>query len=249
MEVRLPPADPMQKTWIPEGTREYFAFKQVTQENRYLAKFIASTFRLRECDLVLDVGGRQGDIAYAIQHPSQVHIVDPDPTIVLTPPPGQFWRCRIQDADVLQSSYNLIICSHVLGYLSKNNDQWQVIDKLRNALAPGGSLVLFYNRNTGYMGELLKYSAEHFDEGHYDYFDENIFDKIPSAEFHISYSNVWFQAAYENLTELSRACWFLFGATNQDISGVAEIFHSKLLADKMPSQLAIEQRIVCIKKL
>lgn len=247
MDTRFASTDIMQKTWIPEGTREYFAFKLVTQENKYLAKFLARKFRLGDNDLVLDVGGRHGDIAYGIQHPSMVHIVDPDPTIVPTCKAAHFSRCRIQEADIPKSSYSLIICSHVLGYLSKDNDQQQVINTLSEALVPGGSLVLFYNRNSGYMGELLRYSMGHLKEGHYDYFDEKIIESL-SSKFDVSHFDVWFQAKYENLNELSRACWFLFGATNQNISAVAEVFHSKLMSDKMPSHLDIEQRIVCMKK-
>jgi hypothetical protein len=239
----------MQKTWIPEGSQEYFAFKQLTQENCFLSRFLGRVFDLGKADMVLDVGGRKGDIAFAVQKPDQVHIVDPDPTIEPTCTPSRLWRSRIQDIDLSEVKYRLIICSHVMGYLSEDNDQCEVIKKLGRALAPGGTLVLFYNRNTEYMADLLRHSRIHLSNGHFDFFDERIVDLFSSDQFQVRHLDVWFRAKYKTKTELSRACWFLFGSTRQDIQSVADIFLHKLSRDNMSAELGIEQRIMCITKI
>lgn len=238
--------DSIQKTWIPEGTSEYLNFKQRTGENRYLASLLKRQFTLAPTDLVLDVGGREGEIAYALQDPQCVHIVDPDPTIDPSPPSAQFWNCRIQDV-TLSDNYSLIICSHVLGYLGKQHAQLPVIMKLLQALKPGGTLVLFYNRNTGYMHNLLSYSLRHLDNGHYDYFDEAIFCSL-APEYRVTSTDVWFYPSFPNLTSLSRCCWFLFGSLDQDIGSVANIFLPKLKDEVRELQLPIEQRVAFIEK-
>src|ERR1700674_5445783 len=155
-EHMLRDEDSMQKTWVPEGTLEYLIFKSLTGETLYLADLLKAKFPLKRDELVLDVGGREGDISYSVQQPDFVHIVDPDPRIAVPPALGHFWNRKIQQVELRPSTYNLIICSHVLGYLGRQNVQRDVIGRLLSALAPGGSLVLFYNRNTSLMGDLLQ---------------------------------------------------------------------------------------------
>lgn len=247
MFPRLNEDDLIQKTWTPEGTYEYRAFKQLTRENTYLSNFLKQRFKPGPSDLVLDVGGRDGEIAFALQRPESVHIVDPDPTIELVSKPGKFIKNRIQDID-LSDQYRLIICSHVLGYLGKQNAQFITIKKLLNSLSLDGCVVLFYNRNTKYMNYLLNKSKHILDNGHHDYFDESILYEMSTEEYKIEEHDVWFKAEYGGFDELARCCWFLFGALNEDIEGTAAKFIPVLRRDLASPTLPIEQRIVCITR-
>lgn len=240
--------DRLQKTWTPEGTVEYSEFKRRTLENTYLSNFIKQHIKLDKQATILDVGGRDGDIAYSIQPPQYVHIVDPDPNIVPSPDIGQFSRAKIQDISI-DSKYDLIICSHVLGYLGIENSQETVLQKLLHSLKVGGTLALFYNKNTGYMGQLLNFSRQNITNGHYDFFDEYLLSSIGS-EFSVSlYNDVTFLLEYPTFESLARCCWFLFGAKDQNVAAVAELFIPKLKNDLDGPSFPIQERIVLIRRI
>ena len=120
--LQFRPEDRLQKTWIPEGTIEYSIFKLITLENRFLAALLKERFPLSTGELLLDVGGREGDVGLELQNPRYFHLIDPDPTLHLSFTPGKFWNERIQDIH-LTDKYKLIICCHVLGYLGTQNAQ------------------------------------------------------------------------------------------------------------------------------
>lgn len=239
----------LQKTWIPEGTQEYKTFKHVTQENAFLSSLLKERFPLMPDDLVLDVGGREGDIARSLQQPQSIHLVDPDPTLKLPFTPGKFWNTKIQDTDLGANRYALIICSHVLGYLSTHDIQEEVITKLLGYLKLGGTLVLFYNTNSGYMGELLAFAKQNLTEGHYDYFNEELLSTLDAQTYEISHQDVTFSLDYPSYEDLAHCCWFLFGAKDQDIEGVASKFLPKLKEDLERSSFPIEERVMFIKKI
>src|SRR5436309_941144 len=95
--LQFRPEDRFQKTWIPEGTEEYKTFKLTTLENRYLAMFLKKKVLLKPGELILDVGGREGDIGLELTPPEYFDLVDPDPTLTLPFTPRKFWNERIQD--------------------------------------------------------------------------------------------------------------------------------------------------------
>jgi len=251
IKKKISAEDRFQKTWIPEGTKEYAFFKLITQENLYLSQYLKHQIPLKKEDLLLDVGGRQGDIVFSIQDPEYVHIVDPDPTLIIHPKPRKFFRSKIQNTDLGKAKYKIIISSHVWGYLGLEDVQKNVFDDLiKNHLKEDGTFVLFYNTNSGYMGELLEFAKENLTLGHFDYFDEKFLDKYTKdPSFQIESTNVSFDLNYSSFKELSRCCWFLFGAIDQDIEGVSNIFLSKLKKDLRKPHFPIEERLTIIKKI
>lgn len=245
--LQFRPEDRLQKTWIPEGTREYQIFKLITLENRFLAKVLKEKFPLTPGELLLDVGGREGDIGLELQAPEYFHLVDPDPTLKLSFKPGKYWDERIQDIK-LTDQYKLIVCSHVLGYLGTQHVQDVVFHQLVDALTPGGTLALFYNTNEGYTGELLKFSKEILLDGHYDYFDENLLSKLDSSKYSISHQDISFELEYDSWEDLARCGWFLYGAKDQDIDGVAAKFLPKLKEDLQKPSFAISERVTFVTR-
>ena len=246
--LQFKPEDRLQKTWIPEGTKEYKTFKLTTLENRYLAALLKERIPLKPDDLLLDVGGRDGDIGLELQNPEHFHLVDPDPTLKLSFTPAKFWNERIQDIR-LEDKYKLIICCHVLGYLGTQHVQDEVFRELSTALVQGGTLALFYNVNTGYMAELLQFSEDTIPDGHYDYFNESLLSELSSSEYSISYEDVSFKLDYPTYEDLARCCWFLFGAKDQDIEGVAAKFLPKLKADLKMPMFEVNERVALITRL
>lgn len=245
--LQFRPEDRLQKTWIPEGTKEYEIFKLITLENKFLGEFLKKNYPQKAGSLVLDVGGRHGDIALSLQDENFIHLVDPDPTLKLPFTPAKYWNERIQDVN-LEDSYSLIICSHVLGYLGTQNVQDKVFQQLVDALAPGGTLILFYNTNSGYVGELLEHSREICVDGHYDHFNEDLLGTLDDSQFDVKKEDVTFTLEYEGFEDLARCCWFLYGAKDQDIEGVARQFLPKLKEDLEKPSFPIEERVTAITR-
>lgn len=248
---KLSDEDRFQKTWTPEGKKEYAFFKLITQENIYLSQYLKHEFPLKEGDLVLDVGGRQGDIAFSIQEPKYVHIVDPDPTFEIKVQPGKFLRCRIQDANLGETRYKMIIASHVWGYLGFQDVQKRIFeDLMENHLEKGGVFILFYNANSDYMKDLLEFAKENLTLGHFDYFDESLLGKYRNdLSFDIMVENASFDLDYDSWEELSKACWFLFGARDQDIEEISNLFLPKIKKDLDRPSFSIGERLTVIKRI
>lgn len=234
--------------WVPEDTPEYTAFKKVSQEDAFLERFLSQKYSLAPGELLLDIGARDGSICLRLQSPEYIHIAEPDPTVQLPFSPQKFWRQKIQDVQ-LEDTYKLIVCSHVMGYLRRQGVQPQVFQQLIDALALGGTLVLFYNTNSGFVGELLELSKKIIPNGHYDYFDESLLLTLPDEAFNIGVKDEQFELSYKTFEELSRSCWFLFGGYENDIAGVSEKFLPILMASLTNPRVMLDQRIVCITKL
>jgi hypothetical protein len=247
--LSIRPEDRIQKTWIPEGTVEYTTFKSITQENAFLAGLLKTKIVFGDENLLLDVGGREGDIAKTLVPAEKIHLVDPDPTLKLPFTPGKFWPSKIQDILPLPDQYKLIICSHVLGYLGNQNAQTLGFRELLKQLGVGGSLVLFYNTNTGYMGELLKFSKQNLSKGHFDYFEEDLLKTLNPKQYEVSHVDISFDLNYPSYEELARCCWFLFGSLDQDIEGIAAKFLPKLTKDLGSPTFPIEERVTFIKRI
>lgn len=242
--------DGIQKTWIPEGTKEYTLFKLKTQENKKLIESIKNHVKIGDNDLILDVGGRDGNVAFEIQKPEMVHIIDPDPRIKLLKEPAKFWNEKVQNVQFDENvKYKLIICCHVLGYLGLQEAQKEMTRKLVSLLDPdGGTLVLFYNANIGYMKELMDYSMHVLPRGHYDYFDESTLKRYRIPGYELKRLDVSFPLEYKSFEELSRCCWFLFGAIDQDIDEKARRFLPKLENDLVEPTFVIDERIMFVTR-
>ena len=237
----------IQKTWIAEGTAEYKDFKLRTQENKALIGVIENHVLLDSHDLVLDIGGRDGEIAFAIQDPKSVHLVDPDFSVELRQKPKQHWIQKVQNVDFGNNIYKLIICSHVLGYLGLQSSK-DILKTLSRLLDKDGSMVLFYNTNEGYMGEHLEFSKHVLERGHYDFFDENLLQHFRINGFEIRKMDFCFQLNYSSFYDLAKCCWFLFGAIEKNIEETAQKFMSKLENDLLSPTITLNERIVFITK-
>jgi hypothetical protein len=248
MKPRIHAHDVIQKTWVPEGTAEYRQFKHVTQENALLVAAIKRHVEIKDGDLVLDVGGHDGNVAFAVQKPQWVHVVDPDPTVRLLQKPSRFWNQKVQEVRFGKQKYKLIICCHVLGYLGLQGAQERVLQTLTELLADGGTLVLFYNTNEGYMRSLLDYSKHVLPMGHFDHFDEALLKPYRTPRFEIKQLDAAFYVKYAAFETLARCCWFLFGAIDPDIGSCAKRFLPKLEAELQEPCFVIDERMLFITK-
>jgi hypothetical protein len=241
--------DAIQKTWNVRGEAEYERFKLVTRENRRLIETLRSNFPLKRGEYVLDVGGREGDVAFGIQKAQWVHIVDPDPRIEPLKKCERHWRAKVQDVRLdPRIKYKLIIVCHVAGYLGLQGADAKVLAKLMNQLTDDGTLVIFYNINDGYMGELLEYSKHIYPVRHWDYFDEKLLDPYKTPACEIKRLDVSFTLDYKTFDELALCCWFLFGAINRNIKSCAKLFITKLKSDLLVPRFEIAERMIFVTK-
>jgi hypothetical protein len=240
--------DVIQKTWTPEGAAEYGIFKLKTRENDNLVRVIKKHVALAPGDHILDVGGRDGNVAFQLTEALYVDIIDPDPSIQPLQEPHRFWRDKVQhvtfDPD---RKYKLIICCHVLGYLGLQSVQKEVVEKLIGQLEEGGTLLLFYNTNEGYMNELLQYSR-HIQYRHYDYFDQLILGLYRTPDFAIKHLDVSYTLDCEDWLSLGRMCWFLFGTIEIEVDRVAKMVLPKLQHDLIEPTFEIGERMTLITK-
>jgi len=240
--------DVIQKTWTPEGSAEYGLFKLKTLENDDLVRVIKKHITLAEGDLVLDVGGRDGTVAFQLTEATCVDIIDPDPSILPLQAPHHFWRDRVQQVEFDPArKYKLIICCHVMGYLGLQNVQKAVMEKLIEQLTEGGTLLLFYNTNEGYMGQLEQFS-HHIQYTHYDYFDEAILGGYRTPDFEIKQLDVSYTLDCVDWLALGRMCWFLFGTMAMEVDAVARLFLPKLQHDLLEPTFEISERMTFITK-
>lgn len=235
---------------IPERTKEYTLFQCMTQENQKLTEVIKQYISMKPGDLVLDVGGRDGNVAFAVQEAQWVHIIDPDPTIQPLKRPGKFWNQKVQHVHFSsKKKYKLIICCHVLGYLGlQDSSQETTVKKLLDLLAIGGTLLLFYNTNEGYTGDLLEYSRHILPVVHYDYFQEKILQQYRTPQYNIKQLDVVFTLNYKTWDDLARCCWFLFGSMNPNTEAIAKKFLPKLQNDLVEPTLTMDQRIIFVTR-
>jgi hypothetical protein len=236
-------------TWIPETSKEYGVFKYATQENEQLVREIRKHTQVHPGDLILDVGGRDGNVAFALQDPKWVDIVDPDPTVRLLQKPRMFWNKKVQEVEFDPGeNYKIIIACHVLGYLGLQDVQEEIIQFLLSKLVDNGTLVLFYNTNQGYMRELLEYSRHIMPVVHHDYFDEGILGRLHSHKYTIKQLDTAFKVDHASFEDLARCIWILFGAFSSDIDGCARKFLPKLENDLIEPSFMIDERMTFVTK-
>jgi len=197
-----------------ENTPEYRSFKKASNEDNVLINYLSNHLSISDDTKILDVGGREGYISLSLQSPENVTIVENDPDVVIPKAPVTYFQKSIQDMEFNSESFDVIILSHVLGILGRQGSQEEMIKKSYLWLKKGGSLVLFYNTNTGYMGELLKFSKANLKKLRYDYFDEKILSFLKNTK--ILEKKVVTPIQYDSFEELGQACWYLFSACDDE---------------------------------
>ncbi len=224
-----------------ENTPEFKKFKKISDEDRVLVRLIKEHISPSKNSKILDVGGREGYISLPFARPENITIVDPDP--VPKAPPGIIYiQKNIQDVDLGDQKFDLIITSHVWGDLQREEVAEQIIHKLYDNLALGGSLFLCYNSNTGFMTPLSEFAKKNLKQMRWDYFDENLLESFSN----IKKINFITPVAYESFEEMGRFCWVLFATAEDDILETAKIFTPFLKENIDKPQFDLEQTLVII---
>ncbi|HYU64957.1 MAG TPA: class I SAM-dependent methyltransferase [Candidatus Paceibacterota bacterium] len=238
----------MKRTKV-ENTPEYRKFKIISDEDTVLLGYLSKHLLIGKSDEVLDIGGREGYISLALQNPNHVTIVENDPDV--RPPQAIYLNQSIQDVQFDPETFDIIIFAHVLGVLERQEVLEEVINRAYSWLKKEGTMVLFYNTNSGYMGELLEFARKNLKKLKYDYFDEKILSTFKNAT--ITEEKVVTPITYNSFEELGRACWYLFSACDDeddsdDMNAVAALFIPKLKKDLSSPEIDIEQKIILVKK-
>lgn len=234
-----------------ENSAEYKKFKKTSDEDAVLIKNLSRRLRVPRHAKVLDIGGREGYISLGVAPEAEITIVENDPDVAAPEAPVHYVRQSIQDTAFDRESFDVILLSHVLGVLGRQGVHAEIVERAYAWLKPGGSLVLFYNTNSGYMGELLEFARAHLKNLRYDYFDGAILESLESAE--ISSEKVVTPISYDSFEELGRACWYLFNACDGEADDehreyAAGIFLPKLKRDLASPMFDIEQSISIVTK-
>lgn len=229
-----------------ENTLEFRRFKEVSQEDSILVNHLSRFLVINENTRILDVGGRDGKVGLALQSPSHVTIVESDPDVLVEGMPCTYIHQPIQEVLFEQESFDIIIFSHLLGDLGRQCVQKEIIVRAISWLRKSGNMVLYYNTNVDYIGQLVQFAQERLIRSQYDYFDESIFGDLEGVA--ITEKEVDVPLSYDSFEELSRACWLLFGSEEDDAQIASNLFLQKLRHDLDESQLHLGQKIVFITK-
>lgn len=187
----------------------------------------------------------------ALQSSEHVTVVENDPDVLPPKPPATYIQKSIQDVDFPSESFDIILLSHVLGVLGRQGFQAETLKRAYSWLKPGGFLVLYYNTNSGYMGELLEFARTNIKKLRYDYFDKNSLTGLENAA--IETGKVVTPISYDSFEELGKACWYLFSACDDeadsdDMETATKIFLPKLKQDLSKPGIDIEQDIILVGK-
>lgn len=224
-----------------ENTSEYQRFKRLTDEDRIIADKI-SDYGF-EGGTMLDIGGREAQISSQLTSKEDITLVDPDP--VPNPEDITKHEKKIQQfLDQRSKTFDLILCSHVLGDLGRQDSQESVVKELINCLSGGGALVLAYNDNRGVLGELLSYAKTRLDQPRYDYFEETILDDFDGQ---VKKERFSVQLVEDSFYDLGVMCWVLFGTGEDDIEDVARDFELVLKQKLSKPSLRISQCLTIVQ--
>ncbi len=228
-----------------ENTPEFKKFKQISNEDKILVDLIKKNISLGNNHKILDVGGREGYISLALTSPDRITIVDPDPKIDISNLPIKLIREKIQNVS-FEEKFDLIIASHVWGDFDREGVSRDVLKKLYHSLNIGGSLVIGFNSNTGYMKDLLLYAKESLKHMRYDYLPDGVPADIP--EQNIKKIDFTTPLQYESFEELGRGCWMLFATSDDDISETAKIFIPYLEKTLDKSAFELNQTLLIVSQ-
>jgi SAM-dependent methyltransferase len=223
-----------------ENTPEYEQFKAETGEDELLVE------RLTELEVtdgtVLYIGGRDVPISSQLTGRDHITLVEPDP--IPHPRGVKKYEGTIQTfLEYNHGTFDIILCSHVLGDLGRQNAQADVVKELTERLTEGGKLVLAYNQNTGVLRDLLGFAEETLDTVRYDYFNEAILDCLDADMRRETFTVTM---AEDTFYDLGVMCWVLFGTGEDDIDTVAKRFEPVLRAKLNEPKLTIQESLVII---
>ena len=93
-----------------------------------------------------------------------------------------------------------VILFHVWGHFAHSGTSKLAFNKAIKSLNENGKLILCYNTNDDFVGELVKFCKKLFSNFQYDQFDESLLDgiKFKEIEFDVSLS----VELFEELTDL-----------------------------------------------
>lgn len=173
-------------------------FKEITQEETKIIEIIKNNVKVADSTKVLDVGSNEGNISKAIQDKKdKITLVDINEFDLES---GiRFIKSGWENLE-LKEKFDLILASHVWGHFGYTNTQKIAFERVLFSKDQNGKIVLCYNTNSGFMGELIKFSKEIIKDFQYDYFDEDLIKEYNKKE--ILFNVVLKGKDFEELVEL-----------------------------------------------
>lgn len=221
--------------------QQFEVFKDITKEESAIVEQIKKTVNITSDTMVLDIGCAKGVITKAIQ-PNYFHItlVDFDETESdgsLTFIQGKWEDVTIDD------QYDVVLLSHVWGHFAYTNTTKQAFNKALSNTKDGGRVLLCYNSNDDFVGELINFSKESIGDIQYDVFDESL---LKGLEYAVSTFSVPIHAnSFKELADFVRV--LIIAPDNVYDAKMLEM--EKFLSERLDKpEFTIGQKLVVVSK-
>ncbi len=163
-----------------EYEKRYKKFKETIREEAKIISLIKENIYIDKNSKILDIGGNNGKISHGIQSKTEnITIVDIKEIRINSK--AKFIKNEWEKVN-LKEKFDIILASHVLGYLGHEKSLDYSFNKMLDYLKPEGKLILCYNANTGFMKELINFAKEKLPSPKYDYFDKNLAKNLNKKE-------------------------------------------------------------------
>ncbi len=173
-------------------------FKKITHEESLIAKEIIKNVNIKEGDKILDVGCASGDLSKSLIKDSRnITFLDVDEFDFSDQ--EEFIHSSFEEARI-DKKYDFILTSHVWGHFWRNRTFNFCFNKAMDLLKNKGKLIIVHNSNKDFMGDLLEFSKEIFEDIEFDVFVDDV---LKDRDYSVDYFNVDLKAkTYEELAEL-----------------------------------------------
>jgi cyclopropane fatty-acyl-phospholipid synthase-like methyltransferase len=176
----------------------FYKFKNLTQEESFIAKEIKKYVDIKETDKILDIGCADGNLSRSLTKDSG-NITFLDVNEFDFSPQEKFIHSSFEDAEI-DEKYDIILSSHVWGHFYRNNSFDFCFQKALDLLKETGKLIVVHNSNKDFTGKLIDLSKTLFKEVEFDVF---IDDSLKNVKYHESYFDVSLKAqTYRELAKL-----------------------------------------------
>lgn len=161
--------------------KNFFKFKEITREEFYISQEIKKYLNIEETDTILDVGCANGNLSKSlITNSTNITFLDVDEFNFS--PQEEFIHSSFEEARI-NKKYDIVLSSHVWGHFHRNKTFDFCFNKACSLLKDAGNLVVVHNSNKGFIGELINFTEDLFQEVEFDIFHENILTDSDYQEY------------------------------------------------------------------
>lgn len=221
--------------------KNFQKFKEITQEEFFIAQEIKRRLHIQDTSTILDVGCANGDLSRSLVRDSRC-ITFLDVNEFDFSPQEKFIHASFEKAEI-DGKYDYILTSHVWGHFYRNDSFGFCYKKAHELLKESGRLIVVHNSNKDFIGKLIDFSKSIFKEIEFDVFLDEFLEDEDYSEH---YFDVNLKAgSYRELAELVQVLLVVPDAVYYE--KIEDVVHF-LKQNLEKPEFLINQRLLVIEK-